>query len=177
LKLPVKPMIGVIGVAPESGEISCGSPDCHGGNMDNTMIADGASIYFPVFHEGALFAMGDVHAVMGDGEIGVSGAEASARVTVKIEVVKGLKISNPVLENSEVLSTIAASEDLDKAVDRAVFDMYELLKGKTKVKDEELVMLFSLTGNTEICQVVDPKKTARFVMPKHVLKSIGYTCN
>ncbi|KZL89022.1 acetamidase/formamidase family protein [Clostridium magnum] len=174
VKIPIKPMIGVIGVAPESGEISCGAPDSHGGNMDNNMINEGAMIYFPVATEGALFALGDVHAVMGDGEIGVTGAEVSAKVTVKLEVVKGLKIGNPMLENDEYLSTIAASEDLDEAVEISISDMFYILRGKTEIKDEEVVMLFSLVGKTEICQIVDPKKTARFVMPKSMLKSIGY---
>ena len=69
IRLPLNPMIGVIGVAPEEGDISCGTPGNHGGNMDTTLIGEGATIYFPVFHEGALFSLGDVHAAMGDGEV------------------------------------------------------------------------------------------------------------
>ena len=64
-------MIGVIGVAPEKDDINTGTPGTHGGNMDNTMITEGATLYFSVKVPGALFALGDVHAVMGDGEIGV----------------------------------------------------------------------------------------------------------
>lgn len=62
-------MIGVIGVAPKEGAVPCGEPGSHGGNMDNTKIAEGAVLYLPVFHEGALLAMGDVHACMGMGRL------------------------------------------------------------------------------------------------------------
>jgi amidase len=78
-EIPVRPMIGVIGVAPAEGEINTGTPGRHGGNMDNTMVGEGASLYFNVEVPGALFACGDAHAVMGDGEIGESGLEIPAR--------------------------------------------------------------------------------------------------
>lgn len=175
VKKEIKPMIGVIGVAPEEGEVNCGCPGSHGGNMDNNMIGEGNDIYFPVFTKGALLAMGDVHAIMGDGEVCVTGAEVSAKITVKVEVIKELNIRNPILKNDKVLSTIASDEDLDTAVEMSLFDMLHLLDGKVNVRKEELVMLFSLFGNTEICQIVDPKKTARFVLPKDILKTIG--CN
>ena len=54
VKVPLNPMIGVIGVAPEGEPVSCGTPGAHGGNMDTKLIAEGATLYFPVFAEGAL---------------------------------------------------------------------------------------------------------------------------
>lgn len=170
LSIPLKPMIGVIGVAPAEDSISCGTPGSHGGNMDNTKIAAGAVLYLPIYVKGALFSLGDVHAVMGDGEIGVSGAEVPAKVTVKLTVIKNLKLNNPLLENEKELITIASKESLDEAVIQTVKDMEELLSEKLPLSTEELTTLFSLTGNTEICQVVDPLKTARFTMPKWVLE-------
>ena len=74
LSIPLNPMIGVIGVAPAGDPVNCGTPGSHGGNMDNTAITTGATLYFPVAVEGALFGCGDMHAAMGDGEISVSGA-------------------------------------------------------------------------------------------------------
>ena len=75
IQIPANPMIGVIGVAPAGDPVPCGTPGSHGGNMDNTKIAAGSILYLPVFHDGAYFACGDVHACMGDGEIMVSGVE------------------------------------------------------------------------------------------------------
>ena len=48
LSIPLNPMIGVIGVAPEGEPVNCGTPGSHGGNMDNTAITTGATLYFPV---------------------------------------------------------------------------------------------------------------------------------
>lgn len=88
IEIPLNPMIGVIGVAPEGEGVNCGTPGPHGGNMDNKMITEGATLYFPVFVEGALFGLGDLHAAMGDGEISVSGIEVPGRVTITLDVLK-----------------------------------------------------------------------------------------
>ena len=170
ISLPLNKMIGVIGIAPENEEINCGTPGSHGGNMDNKMITEKAIIYFPVFVEGALFALGDVHAGMGDGEIGVSGLEISARVTVKLEIEKNMHIVNPFLENESFISTIASAEKLEDAIYTAVYDMQNILKEKLSLNVQEAVMLLSIAGNLEICQVVDPLKTVRFTFPKYVFE-------
>lgn len=174
LSLPLNKMIGVIGVAPEEESINCGTPGNHGGNMDNTMITEGVTLYLPVFAEGALFALGDVHAVMGDGEIGVSGVEIAAKITVKLDVIKGYHLNNPLLENEDSIVTIASEETLDKAVYVAVSDMEKLLSPRMDLAVSDMAMLFSAIGNVQICQVVDPLKTARFVMPKYALEKYNF---
>jgi len=69
LRLPARPMIGVIGVAPSEGSHPTGTAHRHGGNMDTKEIVEGCTVYCPVAQPGALLALGDVHAVMGDGEV------------------------------------------------------------------------------------------------------------
>ncbi len=175
LKLPIKPMIGVIGVAPASGEINCGTPGSHGGNMDNTMMSEGATVYFPVFTAGALLALGDVHAVMGDGEIGVSGVEVPAVIRLRLEVVRDLRLDNPVLETPDYFTAIASAPTLDEAVNTATKDMAGLLSKRIPLSLAELAMLMSAAGHAQICQVVDPLRTARFVMPKWVLERYHFS--
>jgi amidase len=173
LEIPLNPMIGVIGVAPVEGEISCGTPGAHGGNMDNTMITEGATLYFPVNAEGALFALGDMHAAMGDGEIGVSGVEIPGVATVTLEVIKGASIQHPFMENDEFVASIVSAQTLDEAVKGSVEQMIDFFLPKTDLTLSELTMLMSATGQTEICQVVDPLMTARFVVPKSVLNQLN----
>ncbi|WP_017470461.1 acetamidase/formamidase family protein [Amphibacillus jilinensis] len=170
IQFPLRPMIGVIGVAPKGEPIPCGTPDSHGGNMDNTMIAEGATLYLPVQVEGGLFALGDLHAAMGDGEISVTGVEIAGEVTVTLELIKAKSINNPALENDQFISTIASALTLDEAVQQSVQDMVSLLKDKLALDFATLTMLFSAIGQTEICQVVDPLVTARFVLPKWLLQ-------
>ena len=177
IRIPCDPMIGVIGVAPAEGEIPCGEPGSHGGNMDNTRIRAGATLYLPVFHEGALLAMGDVHACMGDGEIMVTGLEIPAEVTVTVEVLKGITISNPMLEDDESCYTIASDTDLEQAVLTVTKTMTEIVMEQLGMTFEEAGMLLSAMGNLQFCQVVDPKRTVRMEMKKTVLKGLFSTCH
>ncbi|MDF2684138.1 MAG: acetamidase [Brevibacillus sp.] len=172
IKIPLNPMIGVIGVAPAEGAVSCGTPGAHGGNMDNTMITEGATLYFPVGVEGALFGLGDLHAAMGDGEVGVSGIEIPGKVTVTLEVVKGLSIAHPFLENDEAVVSIVSAPTLDEAVKLSVEQMVDRLLPTTGLTLAELTMLMSAVGQTQICQVVDPLMTARFVVNKSILNQL-----
>ncbi len=166
-------MIGVIGVAPEGEGVNCGTPGSHGGNMDNKMITEGATLYFPVFAEGALFGLGDFHAAMGDGEISVSGIEVPGKATVTLEVLKGVKLQNPMLENEEVFTQIVSAKTLDEAVKLATEEMADRLVEKTGLPISEVTMLLSAAGQAEICQVVDPLMTARFVVPKWLLEQLN----
>lgn len=174
LSIPLNPMIGVIGVAPQGEAISCGTPGSHGGNMDNVAITAGATLYVPVAVEGALFGCGDMHAAMGDGEISVSGAEVAGYATVKLTALPEKSIANPVIENETHFGTIASAETLDEAAEIAVHDMVEIVHGATGAPKDELVMLFSLVADVRVCQMVDPKKTIRFMVPKYVLAAYDF---
>jgi len=166
ISFPVNKMVGVIGTspAPSEGAISCGTPCAHGGNLDCKKITEGATIYLPVNVPGALLAMGDLHAAMGDGEIGVSGLEVSGKVTVTVDVVKNNDMPTPMIRNSSHIMTLASHEDLDIAVDMAVENMAKHLVAERGMTLADATMLISLTGNVRICQVVDPKKTIRVEM-------------
>ena len=172
ISIPVDPMIGVIGVSPADAEINCGTPGHHGGNMDNKEIKKNTTMYFPVFKKGAYLAMGDLHAAMGDGEIGVSGIEVAAKVDVKVEVMKGFKLENPLLETEAGYYTIASHESIEDAIFMAASDMKDLVMDKTDLSDTDAIMLMSSVGNVEICQVVDPLKTVRLFMPKNLIGKI-----
>lgn len=176
VEIDCNPMIGVIGVAPEGDEgINCGTPGHHGGNMDNTMITQGSTLYFPVATEGALFGCGDMHAVMGDGEVSVSGAEIAGHVTARLTALHDRTLGNPVLENADSFITIASAPTFDEAADTAVHDMVSILGQRlTGISTEDLVMLLSLVGNVQVCQIVDPMRTARFVVPKKVISHYGF---
>jgi len=169
IKLPINKMIGVIGVAPKEEAINCGTPGPHGGNMDNKMITEGAILYLPVFVEGALFGLGDFHAAMGDGEIGVTGVEVEGAATVTLEVLKGETIEQPLLENEEVFTQIASAKTLDEASRLATELMANRIVQKTGRSLAEVTMLLSAAGQIEICQIVDPLMTVRFVLSKSIL--------
>jgi len=171
IKLPLNKMIGVIGVAPKSEDIPCGVPDLHGGNMDCKEVREGATIMLPVNVPGALLALGDLHAIMADGEIGVSGLEVSGIVRVTVDLIKQKPYPLPMIENDDYIMTLASDEDLDKATDMAVANMVKYLTEFENVNEHDAVMLISLIADVRICQVVDPKKTIRVEFPKKFLRA------
>jgi len=169
IRLPLNKMVGVIGTAPKDGAISCGIPDLHGGNMDCKEIREGATILLPVNVPGGLLALGDLHAVMADGEICVSGVEVAGKVTVTVDVIKGKMLPLPMILTDTHVMALASHEDLDMAVDMAVANMAAYLCEEHSFPKSEAAMLLSLAGDVRICQVVDPKKTVRVELCKRYI--------
>lgn len=174
LQVDLKPMIGVIGVAPAVGEVPTGTPGPHGGNMDCTLIAAGNRVYFTVGVEGALFGAGDLHAAMGDGEIVVCGAETAGAVRFTAQVVDLAGLPTPFVETGELVATIYSAPTLDEAADGAIHRMAQFLTDFARIPLNDAGMLMSLTGQLKFCQVVDPLKTVRFEFPKSVLAEYGF---
>jgi len=170
--LAVSPMIGVIGVAPASGAASCGTPGDHGGNMDTRDIRQGVKLFLPVFVEGGLLAIGDVHAAMADGETCGTGVEITASVKVVVDVIKRLPLKRPIVETGESFIFIGSAENLEKAVRIAVEDASRALSKSLKIPFEEAYMLLSLVGSVKVSQMVDPARTARVEISKDILKEL-----
>ena len=175
LRFPLNKMIGVIGVAPAGEGCNTGTPGSHGGNMDNKTITEGSILYLPVATPGALFALGDLHAVMADGEVCVTGVEIAGRVTVVFEVIKDWKLPNPLQEDERRISFIGSGRTLDEAADIALNDAYAMIRERTGLTSADTAMFLSLCGNLEICQIVDPLKTVRMAVAKDLLQAIGFT--
>lgn len=171
ISIPIDPMIGVIGTAPAKDEIPCGTPGAHGGNMDTRLIKKGNTLYLPVNVKGALLAMGDLHAVMGDGEVSVTGIEIPGKVTVKVDLIKANQEKWPVLETQDSWYVIASGEDLDEAADLALQAMLSFLEKRTDLSLNDRVSLLSAIGNLEISQIVDPLKTVRMGISKEIMKN------
>lgn len=176
IELALNPMIGVIGTAPAGGEsISCGTPDKHGGNMDSKVIAEGSTLYLPVNVPGALLAMGDLHATMGDGEVSVCGVEIAGEVTVTLTILKGKQWKVPMLKTEHALYTIASEKLLDDAAAEATKNMVAFLGEEAGMAKHDAIALLSIGGNLQISQVVDPLKTARYELPLSVLRQLTIT--
>jgi amidase len=175
IRVPKKPMIGVIGVAPADGAVPNGTPGTHGGNMDCTLVTEGASLYFTVGVEGALFGAGDFHSAMGDGEVVICGAETPGEFTFRAEVVPSLKgLPTPFIRNKDVVAAIVSAPTIDEAASGATHAMADFLTKFVGLPVNDAGMLMSLVGELKFCQIVDPEKTVRFEFPVSVLEQYGY---
>jgi amidase len=156
LSLPIRPMIGVIGVAPAKEKVPCGFPGDHGGNLDCKLMEAGAKAYFPVRTPGALFQLGDLHAVMGDAELCGTGLEIAGTVTVTLRLIKNTPLDWPVLETQDKWYAMASDLDYTTAL-KAASRQIQLLLTKAYNWDATDVYLFlSLWGDVELNQACQP---------------------
>lgn len=167
--LPLRKMIGVIGVAPAADPIPCDTPGCHGGNLDTVEIGEQSKVYLPVFVRNALFALGDVHAVMADGEICGTGVEARAEVVLSADIITDMEIDGPIVETHKAWIVIQSDRTLEEAARRAATSAAIFLQRRLGISFEDAYMLLSLVGDHRISQLVNPLVTVRVCLPKAVL--------
>lgn len=170
-EISVDNMIGVIGVAPAGEGVLTVTPGAHGGNMDCRRIREGATIYFPVAAKGALLSMGDLHALMGDGEVFGYGLEVSGEVTVRVSAVKGMEIKQPLLIEGGEAMVVASGESMQQATEAALEEMYRLMRAAGQAEGEAGIIM-SMLCNIALCQMVNPLYTVRAEMPLKMLAPI-----
>lgn len=170
IKLPLRKMIGVIGTAPKDEAINTGTPHDHGGNMDCLEIREGASLYLPVNVDGAILALGDLHASMGEGEIMGTGVEIAGEVTLRLEVIKDKHMPTPMIENDEKLMCLGSRQTLEESCDLAIENMANYLVDNYNFTFNEAGMFLSMAGDLKICQVVDPNMTVRMEVNKSLIE-------
>lgn len=169
IKIPVKPVIGVIGVAPPQGEVSTKVPGDYGGNLDTPDITIGSRVFLPVGVEGALLAMGDVHAAQGDGEVSGQGLEVPAKIKVKVKLHEGCILNKVLVDTGSDLVVLASSETIDKAINEALNAAKIILQKALDIGNRDALELLSLTSNLGIAQIVNPKRTVKVKIPKNII--------
>lgn len=174
LLLDCCPMIGVIGTAPAEEGKATSVPGVHGGNMDCRKIEAGAVLYLPVAVPGALLSMGDLHALMGDGEVFGCGLEIAGTVTVRVSVLKEIPIPTPFLITRDAVITIQSAATVFEAGKTAARLMEEFVRRVTGLENVKSEMLMSLVSHMSVCQIVDPLMTARVEFPRNILEQYGW---
>jgi len=174
LTIPLKPMLGCISVAPP-GEEQYGGTDLgvFGGNMDYNDNAQGTTLYFPVFHPGALLGFGDAHGAMGDGEVVGTGLETSVDVTFTVELIKGYATSQVRAENKDYLISFGVSGSVPDSIQLATTQLAEWVKHDYNLNDSEVALLFGDVLKYDITELVDPHFNVVAKVPKSVLATLN----
>jgi len=174
IRFPARPMVGVIGTAPAGAAIPSFHPGDHGGNLDFNELGVGATIYLPVAVPGALLALGDVHASMGDGELTGGGIDINADVTVRIELLANVGWQRPVIETAHDWCTCASAPDLATAIRYATGDMVAIIARQLDMSPEESFILVGTTGDGRLGQAAQAgiDVTACVHMPKAILPTV-----
>ena len=152
VRLPARPMVGTIGTAPAEGLVYTADPGPQGSNLDCNIVKPGSVVHLPVNVEGALLALGDVHASMGDGEVTGNGVEIEADVTATIQLSPGSSRNWPWIEVDGQIHTVGFGPTLQQAVNMACEAMIELLTERLAVSRTEAFMLVSVQGDCHVGQ-------------------------
>ena len=170
ISFPLRPMVGVVGVATGGETLTNAFAGRHGGNLDNHLHGPGARVYFPVRQPGAMFAVGDMHAAMGDGEICGTGVEIAGEVTVRFGLLKGKQGTWPVTElDSCWVAHGTAGGDIREALQEACEEAARLLVDEWAFTPEEAFLFLSVACDANICQACQPSPfstIARVSIPK-----------
>ena len=128
IELPLRPMLGCIGVAPARKEaISTATPGAFGGNMDYAWMIAGVKLMLPVYEPGALLFLGDGHARQGEGEVVGTGLETSMDVEFSVQLVKNKAIGWPRLETETHLMVLGSARPLLEAFQHATTELQRWL--------------------------------------------------
>ena len=174
INLDLAPMIGCFGVAPEKGQmISTATSSNHGGNMDYRGFVEGVTVYFPVFTPGALFHIGDGHALQGDGEIVGTGIEISFDFRFTIRLLKSKQIIWPRGENDTYLFTVGNARPLDQCVQHATTEMLRWLQVDFGLDPRAAHTLLGQCVEYDMGNIFDPAYTMVCKVKKKLLESIG----
>lgn len=170
LEVPLRPMLGCVGVAPRAKEaIAATTPGDFGGNMDYQGMVAGVKLMLPVSEPGALLYVGDGHARQGDGELVGTGLETSMDVEFTVELIKKKKIGWPRLENQDYIMVLGSARALLEALQHATTEMLQLLMTDHGYDERTASMLMGQVVEFEIANVVDPKFTIVAKIPKSFL--------
>ncbi|WP_414529801.1 acetamidase/formamidase family protein [Nodularia chucula] len=170
IKIPLKPFFGILGVATPEHSRNSIPPGSYGGNIDNRQLQAGSRLFLPVFVPGGLFSLGDGHSAQGDGEVNVTAIETSMNGRIKLTLRQDLQLTTPIAETPTDIITMGFAPTLDTALELAVSNMIDFLKGFANLSAEDAYVLCSLAVNFHITQVVNtPQKGVHGMLPKSIL--------
>jgi len=172
-EVALRPFFGIMGVAPAPSLGALGSiePREYGGNMDLKELVAGTILYLPVWAPGALFSVGDGHAIQGDGEVCLTGLETALRGTFKLTLRRDMKLSLPIAETPTHAITLAFDPDLDDAAKQALRAMIALIVERSGIPADDAYVLCSLVADVHVTQLVDGNKGAHVMIDKRWLQS------
>jgi acetamidase/formamidase len=172
--IPLKPMLGCVGVAPDFGfaPFSAGEQGRYGGNMDFNEITEGSTVYLNITQPGALLYIGDAHAAMGDGETTEWALETSMDVEFSVDVIKNSFIATPRVETATHKAAIGIGGSVDDAMRRATSGMVQWLQQDYHLTAREAALVLGSSAEYRISEIADRDASVALKLRKDLLRNI-----
>jgi acetamidase/formamidase len=177
IHVPLKPFQGTLGVAPPDGYFpplrpgvtSSVPPGPHAGNTDLSEMAEGSTMFIPVWKPGALIFTGDSHAVQGDGEITITALETRMQeLRIQIVLHKQKNFAWPIAETSTHWIILGLDKDLNVAMSLAARNAINFLAARTSLTKLDAYALCSIAVSFRVTQVVDIVRGVHAMIPKRL---------
>lgn len=173
IRIPIRPMVGVLGTAPLIDAVSTMDNGPHGGNIDAQEFEPGTTVYLPVKVDGALVFLGDCHAVQGDGELcGCGAIEIRTFTTVSVDLVPApARMIWPRFETDEYIGTVACARPLEDAFRLSAQELVRWMADDYGFSEPDALMLLGQVAEARCTQMVNPKYTYLTKIAKRFLRS------
>ena len=173
IRIPIRPMVGVLGTAPLIDAVSTIDNGPHGGNLDVPEFGPGTTVYLPINVDGALMFLGDCHAVQGDGELcGCGAIEIRTFTTVQVDLEPRPEgMAWPRFETNDHIGTVACARPLEDAFRLSVEELIRWMSESYGFQEAAALLLLGQVAEARCAQVVNPKytyvtKIAKKYLPK-----------
>lgn len=177
ITIPMRPMIGKLGVAPAGASPSSSTVGTYGGNMDCSDVTAGSAVIVPVQADGGLLFAGDLHAAQGNGECSLTGVEVEGTVTLSCQVLPGVSLTRPVILSGGSIITMGDGDDLDEAARLALDDMLALVQADKGWTREKAAMLLSAAADVAVSQLVNARASMKVTLAASYFTRPPYSLN
>jgi acetamidase/formamidase len=172
-RVKLRPMLGCVGVAPGGQQaFFTGWPGSWGGNLDFSGVREGATVFLPVYQEGALLFVGDAHALQGDGELNGNALETSMDVEFTVDLIRGQSTQGPRFEDDEYLMASGIAGSLHEALQQATTELALWLERDYHLSPNESNVVLGASIRFEIAEVVNPHVHVVAKVSKAVLATL-----
>ncbi len=173
LRLPLAPSMGLVATTPTYPQNTASDSGPYGGDIDMKELVAGSSIFLPVFVAGGMLALGDCHAVVGDGAVAGTGAECSSDTQIRVTVEKGMGISAPRALTPDHFVVLSYGEELGPAMKQAVRDMVDFLVEEKGLAPYDAYTLCSLAGDVRVSRTFRPISPVKMMLSRQALDQLG----
>ncbi len=173
IKLPLAPSMGVVATTPTYKQSTASDSGPYGGDIDMKELVAGSTLFLPVLVPGGMLALGDCHAVVGDGAVAGTGAECSSDTHIRVTVEKGMGITGPRAITPDYFVVLSHGEELGPAMKQAVRDMVEFLVIEKGMAPYDAYTLCSLAGDIRVSRTFRPISPVKMMLSRVALEQLG----
>ena len=173
VRLPINPSMGVVATTPTYPQQTASDSGPYGGDIDMKELVAGSTIYLPVFVTGGMLALGDCHAIVGDGAVAGTGAECSSDARIRVTVEKGMGITSPRALTPDHFIVLSHGEELGPAMKQAVRDMVDFLVEAKGMSAYDAYTLLSLAGDIRVSRTFRPISPVKMMLSRVALDQLG----